>query len=135
MNRLERRLLHHALQVLMVCAGAAGASSLVGCDEHLRDYEVVDSTQRDYNGGVLFHKQDPKTEAQVNLSPTFDGYPVKWSVPKNQPYAFIPNPDKSTELIILRPTGGTYTEVTVEGEYKVNDTTFTTSRRIHISAM
>jgi len=123
---------HYLLLVLLLAGATTGGLILLGCAGD-QDATALDPTQHYPGGGVIFRDDDPRTEARVNLAPTYWDSPVKWYVPKYQPYAAIPDPNKSNELVIKRPPAGvTESEVTVEGDYTKNGTNYHVTKHVHI---
>ena len=93
----------------------------------------MDPTQQFEGGGVIFLEDDPRSEARVNLRPTYWGEPIKWYVPKGQPYLAIPDPQKSNEIVILRPPNDLEeTDVTVEGDYQKNGKSYHVTKWVHV---
>ncbi len=130
---LESAWLHYALLVLLLAGATTGGLVLLGCEDTDPDAAVQDPTQQFEGGGVAFLEGDPRTEARVNLRPTYGGQPVKWYVPKGQPYLEIPDPKKSNEIVILRPPNDLEeTDVTVEGDFQKNGNSHHVTKWVHI---
>ena len=124
--------LHYAVLVLLLAGASTGGLILLGCAGD-QDAKALDPTQHYPGGGVIFREEDQGTEARVDLAPNYWDAPVKWYVPKYQPYAVIRDPNKSNELTILRPPDGVpQSEVTVEGDYTKNGTNYHITKHVHI---
>ncbi len=134
-RRLDSSWLHYALLVLLLAGATTGGLIVLGCDgEDGRGASALDPTQRYPGGGVIFREDDSRTQARVDLNPNYWDAPVKWYVPKGQPYLQIPDPKKSNELVILRPPNDVEeSEVTVEGDYQKNGTSYHVIRFVHIA--
>ena len=132
---LDSQWIQYLLLVLLLAGGTTGGLILLGCDgQDAQGTQVVDPNQRDGEGGVFFGSLDPRTQAEVIVSPTERDEEVKWYVPKGQPYLSIPDPQNSNQIRILRPPDDVRkTTVTVEGDYTKNGTSHHVSRYIHVT--
>jgi hypothetical protein len=135
------RWLYYGLFVLVLTAATAGKLVLLGCKgdpvETTKDITWVDPTQRDPDGRVWFREGDGgKTEARLILPATYDGAPVTWRVRKDKrPYAYIPDPARSNEVVILRPTTqdwGNPHAAEFEGEYQKDGKTRNTYKYVPV---
>jgi len=129
---LESAWFHYTLLVLLIAGATSGGLVFLGCDGagplEDPDYTVNSESHQFEWGGVIFPGDNPDQETTVNMNDLYGSgsHKVQWYKPKNQPYLKIPDPNRSWEIVIVRPPDDVgQTEVTVEGDSQYTHVTKT----------